>query len=256
VPLVIALHGLGGTGANFRQWFYLDTVAQREGFATVYPDAIEKRWSYGRPIVGPMPEIGGKTVDDAGYVAALIDHLVTRKIADPKRIYVTGMSRGALMAYTLACVLSDRIAAAAPIASSMTDHQRDDCRPTRPMPMLVIAGTEDHAQEYDGWLYRHGRLLSVPETIEFWRQRHRCRAQTGRFLPRRDENSPTRIVLIEWAGCVEGAALRFYRIEGGGHHVPSITAAGSPMSEQRFGRRNHDIEAAEEIWTFFTRFTR
>jgi polyhydroxybutyrate depolymerase len=256
VALVIALHGLGGTGANFRTWFHLDAVAAREGFAVVYPDAIDKRWSYGRPIIGPMPVVNGETVDDIGFLGALIDELVKRRIADPVRVYVTGMSRGALMTFTVACALSDRVAAAAPIASGMTDHQREDCRPSRPVPFVVIAGTEDHAQKYDGWIYPRGRLLSIPESLEYLRVLHRCREQSDHPLPQRDPRNPTRVVLVEWDACASGAQLRFYRIEGGGHQIPSIIAADSPLSRERFGRRNHDIEAAEEIWKFFKLYSR
>src|SRR5262245_5357418 len=62
--LVIALHGLGGSGENFRRFAGLDPVADREGFVAVYPDAISNAWSYGRPINQPMPTIGEQTVED------------------------------------------------------------------------------------------------------------------------------------------------------------------------------------------------
>jgi polyhydroxybutyrate depolymerase len=141
-PLVIVLHGIGGTGENFRTWATFDAVAEREGFVAVYPDAVDTKWSYGRPIEGPMPASGGETVDDVRFVRLLIDDLVEKKIVDPKRVYVTGMSRGALMTFTLACALADRLAAVAAVASGMTDHQREDCRPARPVPIMLIAGTK------------------------------------------------------------------------------------------------------------------
>lgn len=254
-PLVIALHGLGGSGENFRSFARLDAVAEREGFVAVYPDAIAKAWSYGRPINQPMPTVGDETVDDLGFLRLLIDDLVGRKIADPARIYVTGISRGGLMAYTLACALADRIAAAAPLITSMTEYQRDDCQPARPVPIAVVAGTADREQSFDGGQARLGRLLSVPDTMEFWRTLHGCTRRDRRTLPHRDPADPTRVIVTEWNGCRSNANPVLYRVAGGGHQLPSLQPSGNPMSEERFGPRNRDMETADEVWNFFREFS-
>jgi polyhydroxybutyrate depolymerase len=166
-PLVIALQGLGQSMDGLRETLKLDPVADREGFLALYPDAIERKWSYGRPIIQPMPTIGGETVDDTGFLRLLIDELVARKVVDPARVYVTGISRGGLMAFTAACALADKVAAAAALITGMTEPQREDCRPSRPVPIMALAGTGDWTQAYDGWFAEMGRLLSVPETMEF-----------------------------------------------------------------------------------------
>jgi poly(3-hydroxybutyrate) depolymerase len=46
------------------------------------------------------------------------------------------------------------------------------------------------------------------------------------------------------------ARLLLYRVASGGHQLPS-TVSANPMSEEKFGIRNHDIEMAEQVWTFF-----
>jgi polyhydroxybutyrate depolymerase len=254
VPLVLALHGLGGTGENFRSYARLDDAAEREGFVVVYPDAVANAWSYGRTINQPMPTAGGETVDDVGFIRRLIDELVGRRIADPARVFVTGSSRGGLMAYTLACALSDRIAAAAPLITSMTEYQREDCRPARPVPIMVVAGTNDRVQSFGGGQAPNGRLLSVPETMNFWRSLHGCTQRDSRALPHRDPADPTRVTVVEWSACRSNASPRLYRIEGGGHQVPSFRPSGSPMSEERFGPRNRDFETADEVWAFFKNY--
>ncbi len=183
LPLIVALHGLGQSIESLHEWLHLDAAAEQSGFAVVYPEAIGRKWSYGRPIQSPQPTVNGKTVDDVGYIRALIEGLVKMKVADPSRVYVTGMSRGGLMTYALVCALSDRIAAAAPLISGMTDHQREDCRPKRPVPMMVVAGTNDESQWYDGIVAPAGRLLSIPETMEYWRVHNGCMAETASWLP-------------------------------------------------------------------------
>jgi len=247
-PLVIALHGLGATAADLRLWLNLDPTADREGFRVLYPDAVDKTWSYGRPINQPMPKVGGETVDDVGFIRALIDDLVGKKLADPARIYVTGTSRGGLLTFTLACALADRIAAAAPLITAMTEYQREDCRPARAIPIMVLAGTADPAQAFNGAQGLHGRLLSVPDTMTYWIRVHGCGARNPRPLPRRHAEDRTQVTFVEWSGC-EGR-VRLFRIEGGGHQVPSLTADREDASA-RFGLRNRDIETADELWAFF-----
>ena len=54
-----------------------------------------------------------------------------------------------------------------------------------------------------------------------------------------------------WTGCRAGGKLRLYRVDGGGHQVPSFAADSSEQGVSRLGLRNRDIETADEIWTFF-----
>ena len=259
-PLIVALHGRGQSVTQFREGarccgLPFDAVADREGFVVLYPEAIDLQWSYGRPVGAPMPAVNGEPADDVGFIRGLIDELIAKKIADPARIYVAGVSRGGLMAFTLACALSDRIAAVAPLITGMTDHQRADCKPERAIPMLVIAGTNDPVQDYDGALLPRGRLLSVPETMEFWRVLHGCTGQKRALLADRDRSDRTRILRVDWIGCKGDAPVILYRVQGGGHQVPSLAASGGGPGH-RFGLRNRDIETTEEIWTFFKDLSR
>jgi polyhydroxybutyrate depolymerase len=255
-PAMIALHGINDTGPDFEQWAGFDAVADRNGFVTVYPNAIDGKWSYGRPIAGPMPKIANKTVDDVGFLRLVIDRLIDKKIANPSRIYVSGASRGGLMTYTLACALSDRIAAVAPMIAEMTDHQIKDCHPSRSMPIMLIAGTNDSVLKYDGWIYPAGRQVSVAETLEYWRVLDGCTDQEGgAFLPHLNPNDRTRIAVIRWTGCRKGTAVVLYKVIGGGHQIPSLASATNPMDEKEFEVHNRDIESAEEIWSFVKRFS-
>jgi polyhydroxybutyrate depolymerase len=159
------------------------------------------------------------------------------------------------MAYTLACALAERIAAAAATVTGMTGYQREDCRPARPVPLLVVAGTSDRTNLYDGWLFPLGRLMSVPETLEYWRVQNGCTKQDGKDVPHREPSDRTSVWLFTWTDCRDGVRLQFYRINGGGHQVPSFSP-NSDEEARRMGARNRDIEAADEIWSFFKGFAR
>jgi polyhydroxybutyrate depolymerase len=58
-------------------------------------------------------------VDDVAFLDALLDDLAGAYRVDPRRVFATGMSNGAMMAYRLASELSERIAAVAPVAGTM-----------------------------------------------------------------------------------------------------------------------------------------
>ena len=72
VPLVIMLHGKGESGVLF-EGVGMDSFANRDGFITVYPDALgyDRSWNDGG--TGSWAE--KNNTDDVGFVSALIDHL-------------------------------------------------------------------------------------------------------------------------------------------------------------------------------------
>lgn len=252
-PLLIVLHGSGANAETFRVRNRFDVTADREKFVVAYPDAIGKVWRFGQVLEQGVPE--NEAIDDVGFIRAVIDDLVSRKIADPARVYVTGVSRGALMSYTIACLLHDKVTAVAPLISPMTDKQRDACRTARPIPIMVIAGTADKVLPFDGQRLPKARLLSIPETMDFWRKAHACGAPQKRTLPHREASDPTRIEATTWSECKSGARLVLYRVEGGGHRLPSL-ASDEPAAEKRAGPRNRDVETADEVWEFFRGFSR
>ena len=111
-PLVVCLHGGFGQGAGMALYSGFDRVADRFGFVVAYPDGHRRSWNDGR---GNTPA-GRDGVDDVAFAAALLDQLSTRLAYDPRRVYVTGISNGAMMAQRLGCELPERIAAIAPVA--------------------------------------------------------------------------------------------------------------------------------------------
>jgi len=70
-----------------------------------------------------------------------------------------------------------------------------------------------------------------------------------------DRNDGSTVTVCTWAGGVAGSEVVLYTIEGGGHAPPAPNRL--PMW-YRFivGPKNHDISAADEVWTFFERHQR
>lgn len=258
-PTIIALHGFRSPGEPITAegqldriaWSKLDEVALREGFVTVYPGAIDGKWNYMPGLAEPV-RAGTEIADDVGFISRVIDALISDRIADSRRIYITGFSRGALMTFEMLCRAPSYFAAAVPVAGSMTESQRESCKNERAAPIAVIAGTNDLDLFYDGWIFSHGRLMSVPETLDFWRRQHDCTGQEGKLLPQRT-SSGTRIRVVTWTGCRVPDSVKLYRVEPGGHQAPSFEPSPQRWIE-KYGRRNLDMETAEELWRFMRNF--
>ena len=143
IPLLIVLHGGGGTGEGMVKLTQggFNILSDKEGFIVVYPDGIEKHWNDGRENVRYRAH--REKIDDVGFISALTDHLVKQYNIDIKRVYVTGISNGAMMSLRLACELSEKITAIAPVAGSMPENMPSQCSPSRPIPVLMISNTDD-----------------------------------------------------------------------------------------------------------------
>ena len=108
-PLVIVLHGNGGTGRQVAFHTGWDKLAQAEGFAAAFPDAKNGAWEFGTAVAGAPNN------PDLRFLNKLVATLVTDGTANPRRVYITGVSRGGAMTYAMVCGKGQPFAAAAPI---------------------------------------------------------------------------------------------------------------------------------------------
>lgn len=254
MPLVIALHGGGGTGEKMERLTLggLNKLSDREGFVVVYPDGIEEHWNDGRDKVKYRAH--REKINDVGFLSALIDHLGEGGNIDKDRVYVTGISNGAMMSNRLACELTGRIKAIAPVAGNMPYDLAPHCSPSRPIPVLMISGTKDPMMPWEGGeahflRLKFGKVLSVPETIKFWVTHNRC-APTPviAWEPDKNPQDGTRVRKEVYTGCETGAEVILYGVEGGGHTWPE---GHGYLPEKLIGKTSEDIDANELIWNFF-----
>lgn len=263
LPLVIALHGKGGEGESMilvtRRGF--DSLADRDGFIVVYPDGIDKGWNDGRIDEESNDRAHKENIDDVGFISALIDRMVNDYNIDPNRVYVTGISNGAIMSYRLACELSSKITAIAPVDGNIPYLLSDECSPSRPVSVLAINNVDDPLVPFEGgeiWGHFHrvklGKVLSVNESIGFWIRMNKCsEIPLIDQEPDRDPNDGTRVLRKEFKNGIEGTEVILYKIDGGGHTWPDGLQY---LPAWVIGRTSRDINANEVIWTFFKKHSR
>ncbi|MDP5137457.1 pectin acetylesterase-family hydrolase [Rheinheimera baltica] len=225
VPLLFSLHPLGATAEQFFNVTQLDIIAEREKFILVTPQGVRGAWA----TTGFPP---GGDADDIGFINALIDKLSTSYNIDANRIYATGFSNGAFLSIDLACNLSDRIAAVAPVAGVMTSTLMQSCMPKRPVPILQTHGTNDPLLPYesaerviDYWV-SFNQTSSTPEIID---------------LPDPYPSNGTSVQRFTYANGASGVTVQHLRIEGGEHDWPGAVG-------------DSDINMAEEVWGFLKRY--
>jgi len=253
VPLLMALHGGGGTGENMRKLTAggFDRLANQEGFIVAYPDGVERHWNDGRDKVKYRTH--KEKVDDVGFISALIDKLVRERNADRSRVYVTGMSNGAMMSHRLGVELSDRVAAIAPVTGSLPKTLVAK-RPARPVPAMIMYGVADPLMPWEGGEVRLGRVklgevLSAEETVRFWTGWNGCaRPPAVSLEPDRSPDDGTRVRREAYTPGRGGAEVVLVAVEGGGHAWPGGWAY---LGEGFIGRTSRDIDACKVIWDFF-----
>jgi polyhydroxybutyrate depolymerase len=260
-PLVIVLHGNTQTGADMAARTSWPQVARREHFGVVFPDGLNRAWADLRPDANRALRAPPKGTDDVAFIVKLIEKYIADGSADPKRIYVTGVSNGGAMTMMLVCVRADLFAAAASVIINFTDDLANACHPSRPVPMLMMNGTADPLVPYLGGRgtsrFAVSGFWSTERTLAFWRRVNGCEEQdaTAADLDDRDTTDHSTVTQIS-SNCPHGRDVVLYRINDGGHRMPgnSPDARLPRMVNYFLGPQNHDIDGAETIWAFFRKF--
>jgi polyhydroxybutyrate depolymerase len=242
VPLVVMLHGGFGNGAQAERSYNWDSEADNGHFLVAYPDGLDRAWNAGTCCGEP----GRIHADDVGFITAMVGAIEEQIPVDRARVYVTGMSNGAMMALRLGCQ-TDTFAAIAPVAGTLLT----DCAAARPTSVLQIHGTADDRVPYPGG---PGKTLTVNGTprvdgpsVEFvnatWRSIDACGPP----------NSTTAgDVTTQTAGCADGRTVELISVAGAGHQWPG--GEPSPVVERLAGipAPSTALNATDTIWQFFT----
>lgn len=245
-PLVLALHGTGGSADQFEQDYSFTEKANREGFVVVYPEGVRKQDG----ILGIRTWNAGSCCDFASYsniadtkfISTLTDTLCNRFSIDRSRIYVVGMSNGGMMAYRLAAELPGKFAAIASVSGNMV-YPTENAKPAG-VPLLHIHSELDTKVPFNGGAGL-GNVVFPPaiEGIHYFAAKNAC-----------DTNSVVEVfdgyVKRSWRNGSGITKVECYLTADGGHAWP-----GSRKARPRADTPSGVIPANDLIWEFFSRFS-
>jgi len=220
MPLVLDLHGSGGSAEGQARTSGLEALAAREGFAVATLEAdTGRRWN--------VP-VTGERSDDVAYALDVINSVGSLACIDRARVYATGFSGGGRMTSLLGCRLNDRLAAIAPVAGLRWPGPCEG----RPVPVLTFHGLADPQNPYDGGVEGRGTewMESVPEALESWAEHNGCDPE----VILEDPEGP--LSTMRYEACEGGAEVRLVRIDGLGHTWP-----------------REELDATAVMWEFFER---
>ncbi len=248
-PLVIVLHGGGGIGANMQSFTHFNDVAQKENFLVCYPNGYNKGWNDHRA-GSKLPS----RADDVKFISMLIDELVNNYHADPKRVFVTGISNGAIMSLFLAQELSGKIRAIAAVCGSIPENYASTYHISNPVSIMVMNGTDDKLVNYNGGpvLFEYadrGAVIATDSMIQKLLIQLKCHGQPEIYnFPDIDTHDECTAVKYTFKNCEDNSELVFIKVIGGGHTWP-----GGPQYTMRLiiGNVCRDFDATTEIWKFF-----
>ncbi|MBK8680410.1 MAG: T9SS type A sorting domain-containing protein [Bacteroidetes bacterium] len=241
VPLLLNLHGYGSNA--FQQEFYGEfrNIADTANFILVCPDGTFDIYGFQYWNCFVADNIG---VDDVKFLSNLIDTISSDYNINANRIYSTGMSNGGFMSYSLAGELSERIAAIASVTGDITYERFPAIMPTHPIPVMEIHGTADLTVPYDGT----ESFIPIEDVVNYWVEFNNCNP-TPEVIEVPDTNPGDGCTATHfiYSGGTNNADVEFFRINGGGHTWPGTIFI--------LGVTNLDINASQEIWRFFSRYS-
>lgn len=245
-PMVMALHG-GGGDADFQaddSRYKLISKSEQAGFIVVFPNGYSSResgilatWNAGA-CCGAAQK---KNINDVGFLREVIRRVEQQARVEPNRVFVTGMSNGALMSWRMACEAADLVRGIAPVEG--TDNVAS-CTPARPVAII-----EFHALDDDHIPFTGGRGVSALTDTNF----ASVAATQARWVAL-DRASPTakRVLSVRGAHCdlhpatTGGAPVELCLTDSGGHSWPG--------GGDQQGRKHPSmaISANDLMWQFFS----
>jgi polyhydroxybutyrate depolymerase len=243
--LVVALHGFGGKAGQMEQDYKLTEKSNEAQLVIVYPEGTKsdgplglQSWNAGTC----CDEALDQQVNDVGFISQLIQKLVRQFKINPKKVYVTGMSNGAMMTYRLACEIPNQIAAIAPVSGTLLTAT--PCQPSRKMPILHIHSSVDNKVPYAGGIGIGGYYFPpVDSALRVWGALNGCNAS-----PRLVFDS-TLYSKTQYISCAAGTTIELNLTKDGGHSWP-----GGLQPRPGADEPSKAFDATNMIWKFFQQY--
>lgn len=234
-PLVLFLHGYGGSGTSFAEGSGLLDDAEAADAVVLSPDGTEdvrgnRFWNASDACC----DFGDLGVDDVARLAGLIEEAAAK--APVGDVLVVGFSNGAFMAHRLACERPDLIDGIVAIAGSLP-LDADECAVDGPVRVLAVHGDDDRVINYDGGdpFFAAAPYPGAVETIGRWADWLACGLPSPAGEVDLVEGLPgAETAVLAASDCPEGADAELWTVRDANHQIP--------LTE----------DATERVWAWLT----
>ncbi len=227
-PVVLVLHGLGGTGNDIENRSGFSRLADKTCFVAVYPNAYNGSWDL---------------VHDVGFLSTVL----TNVSYDPNRLYVVGYSQGGGMAESFVC---SRPATAFSVVSQVVPQYIANHCPGAITPAMFMHGTDDPISPYLG----DADSLSTFASAKFWADKFGETLESAPPIPIRLDNNLTYNATV-----MLSKSVAFYSLSYGGHPFPSSRPAryNTSMGHTVVSIGSASVDpGAQVIWDWMKQFTK
>lgn len=171
--LMFVMHGSGGNGKDMMaSTVKLEEKAAAEQLLLVYPDGYQHYWNECRKAATSAANI--ENINENAFFEGMINYFKSKYNISEKRIFAAGMSGGGHMAYKLALTMPQKIRAITAVIANLPDTNNIDCiEVKRPIPVMIINGTADPLNLYNGGMMVSGNVTfgyvrSTDRTFKYW----------------------------------------------------------------------------------------
>ena len=270
LPLVLNLAGATQNGFLEELQTGMDNNADQNGYLVAYPDGTriskvltpdpvaknaQYGWNAGECCGLPVT----RRINDVGFLEKVIANIAARTPVNLRRVYMTGISNGGMMAYAMASEASDHVAAISSISGQV---ELPTIHPSRPVPTLEFHSVDDPIAKWAGVPNKDPRLrLSVMEGIDQWVKADGCNphAVTGSTIvgAAGSISAGETATPVTYQDCKAGTEVALWRFTGSGHVWPGSLLNTGPMNTWILGGVGRGIvlvDANEAMWQFFQRY--
>ena len=249
--LVVALHGTGESALEYPTHTLMNTTSDADGFAVAYPEALDaprsgnlRQWNF---YFNGAQSPTDTSPDDVSFLRQLITTLQPTLKADPKKIYVEGVSAGGLMASRVGVELSDLVAAIGVLSGALDIQEgSNEVVPAAagPVSVLMLHADMDTTVPYCG----DSSNASQDATFNYWVAAD-ATLNLDTATPLCSNGNPTSVNEKDGTGGLLNTEVKFYRLIGAGHFAVYGNAdlsALNPNFNATSGTLSNDI-----VWKFF-----
>lgn len=223
--LIFVMHGSGGNGRGMmKAAARMEEQARTGNMLVVYPDGYQRYWNECRK--ASPARANTENVNEQAFFAGMIQYFEKRYGIDRAKVFAVGTSGGGHMAYKLALTMPDAFRAITAIIANLPDSTNMDCVPVgKPVPVMIVNGTDDSVNPYGGGEVRTGNMSmgyvrSTENTLAYWANLARYGGKPAmEKLPDTDPNDGKTIERYQYKekGKPEIVLLK---VNGGKHDYP------------------------------------